>query len=196
MSEERTVMERRSMSKKRSYWHWLGALGAVLVPAIVTAALTLPNTFTAGTVIKAADVNANFAAVVTHASGVDTSIASLQTQVATLQAAAPIAYAKITGATVAAFGGVGTTAVATTGTGFPYNITFTGTYPAAISAAKIVVQATAESAQTGVANAIVNAATTTSISVAVYVWAPPGAGATTTGALPNNPIFVTLSLGK
>ena len=163
----------------------------------------MPNTFTAGTVIKSADMNANFAAVVTHANGVDTSVAALQTQVAALQtqvaalqAAAPIAYAKISGASVAAFGGLGTTAVTTTGTGFAYNITFTGTYPAAITAAKIVVQATAESANSGVANAIVNSATTTSISVSVYVFAPPGVGGTTTGALANNPIFVTLSLGK
>ena len=87
-------MERRSTLKRRSTWHWLGALGAVLVPAVVTAALTLPNTFTAGTVIKSADMNANFAAVVTHANGVDTSITALQTQMAALQAAAPIAYAK------------------------------------------------------------------------------------------------------
>ncbi len=171
-------MERRSTLKRRSTWHWLGALGAVLVPAVVTAALTLPNTFTAGTVIKSADMNANFAAVVTHANSVDTSIAALQTQVAALQAAAPIAYAKISGASVAAFGGLGTTAVTTTGTGFAYNITFTGTYPAAITAAKMVVQATAESANSGVANAIVNSATTTSISVSVYVFAPQGAGGT------------------
>ena len=194
-------MERRS--KKRITWQWLGALGAVLVPAVVTAALTLPNTFTAGTVIKSADMNANFAAVVTHANGVDTSVAALQTQVAALQtqvaalqAAAPIAYAKISGASVAAFGGLGTTAVTTTGTGFSYTITFTGTYPAAITAAKMVVQATAESANSGVANAIVNSATTTSISVSVYVFAPPGVGGTTTGAIANNPVFVTLSLGK
>ena len=189
-------MERRSTLKRRSTWHWLGALGAVLVPAVVTAALTLPNTFTAGTVIKSADMNANFAAVVTHANGVDTSITALQTQMAALQAAAPIAYANISGASVAAFGGLGTTAVTTTGTGFAYNITFTGTYPAAITAAKMVVQATAESANSGVANAIVNSATTTSISVSVFVFAPQGASGTATGALANNPVFVTLSLGK
>jgi len=189
-------MERRSTLKRRSTWHWLGALGAVLVPAVVTAALTLPNSFTAGTVIKAADMNANFNAVVTHANTVETNLGTLQTQVAALQAATPIAFAKISGASVAAFGGLGTTAVATTGTGFSYSVTFTGTYPAAISAAKIVVQATAESANSGVANAIVNSATTTSISVSVYVWVPQGAAGTTTGALANNPIFLTLSLGK
>ena len=45
-------------------------------------------------------------------------------------------------------------------------------------------------------NAIVNSATTTTISLSVYVWAPVGMTGTGTGALANNPVFVTLSLGK
>jgi hypothetical protein len=121
------------------------ALGAVLVPAVVTAALTLPNTFTAGTVIKSADMNANFAAVVTHANGVDTSITALQTQMAALQAAAPIGFARVAGATVSTFGGIGTTSVTATGTGFPYTVTFNGNYPAGITPSKVVVQTTGES---------------------------------------------------
>jgi len=44
-------------------WRWLVALGAVFVPGIVSGALTLPFKFTAGTPIKAADVNANFEAL-------------------------------------------------------------------------------------------------------------------------------------
>jgi len=189
-------MERRSTSKRRSTWHWLGALGAVLVPAVVTAALTLPNSFTAGTVIKAADVNANFNAVVTHANTVETNLGTLQTQVAALQAAAPIGFARIAGTTVTTFGGIGTTAVTATGTGFPYAVTFTGNYPAGITSSKVVVQTTAESSQSGVTNAIVNTATATSISLSVYVWTPVGMTGTGTGALANNAVFVTLSLGK
>ena len=74
-------------------------------------------------------------------------------------------------------------------------MTFTGTYPAAI---------TREGGRpddrrvstSGVANAIVNTATTTSISLSVYVWAPVGMTGTGNGRLANNPVFVTLSLGK
>ena len=44
-------------------WRWLVALGAVFVPGIVSGALSLPFTFSAGTPIKAADVNANFEAL-------------------------------------------------------------------------------------------------------------------------------------
>ena len=64
---------------------WLGVLAAVLIPAIATAALTIPNTFTAGTVIKSADVNANFAAVATSVNADGTNIGSLQNSVAALQ---------------------------------------------------------------------------------------------------------------
>jgi hypothetical protein len=178
--------------KKRSYWHWLGVLGAVLVPALATAALVVPNTFTANTVIKSADVNANFAAVVTHANGVDTAITTLQSQVAALQAATPIGFARVAGATVTGFGGFGTTAVTTTGTGYPYTITFTGNYPATIASTKVILNATAESSNSGVVNASVNSASATSISVSVFVWKSD----VTTGGLANNPIFVTLNLGK
>lgn len=180
--------------KKRSYWHWLGILGAVLVPALATAALVVPNTFTANTVIKSADVNANFTAVVTHANGVDTSIATLQSQVAALQAAAPIGFARVSGATVTGFGGFGTTAVTVTGTGFPYTITFTGNYPSTITTAKIVVSGMAESSNSGVVNAIVNSATTTTISLSLYVW--KSSDTTSLTGLASNPIFVTLNLGK
>lgn len=178
--------------KKRSYWHWLGILGAVLVPALATAALVVPNTFTANTVIKASDVNSNFAAVVTHANGVDTAIATLQSQVAALQAAAPIGFARVAGTAITGFGGFGTTSVTTTGTGYPYTITFTGSYPATIAATKVVVTATAESANSGVVNASVSSASTTSIVVSVFVWKSD----VTTGGLASNPIFVALHLGK
>jgi hypothetical protein len=70
---------------KRKIGRWLGVLAAILVPAIATAALTIPNSFTSGTVIKSADVNANFAAVATAVSSDETSIVSLQNAVAALQ---------------------------------------------------------------------------------------------------------------
>jgi type VI protein secretion system component Hcp len=44
-------------------WRWLVALGAVFVPGIVSGALTLPFTFTAGKPIRASEVNANFEAL-------------------------------------------------------------------------------------------------------------------------------------
>jgi hypothetical protein len=42
---------------------WGIALAGVFVPAIAAGALTLPYTFTSGTAIRAAEVNANFAAI-------------------------------------------------------------------------------------------------------------------------------------
>jgi type VI protein secretion system component Hcp len=47
-------------------WRWLVAAGAVFVPGIVSGALSLPFTFKAGDPIRAADVNANFAALQTR----------------------------------------------------------------------------------------------------------------------------------
>jgi type VI protein secretion system component Hcp len=44
-------------------WRWLVAAGAVFVPGIVSGALSLPFTFKSGDPIRAADVNANFAAL-------------------------------------------------------------------------------------------------------------------------------------
>lgn len=46
-------------------WRWLVALGAVFVPAVALGTVTLPFTFTSGTLIKAGDVNANFTALKT-----------------------------------------------------------------------------------------------------------------------------------
>jgi type VI protein secretion system component Hcp len=44
-------------------WRWLVAFGAVLVPGIVSGALTLPFTFSPGNPIRASEVNANFEAL-------------------------------------------------------------------------------------------------------------------------------------
>jgi type VI protein secretion system component Hcp len=44
-------------------WRWLVALAAVFVPGIVTGALSLPFTFSAGSPIRASEVNANFEAL-------------------------------------------------------------------------------------------------------------------------------------
>jgi type VI protein secretion system component Hcp len=51
-----------SLSRTNS-WKWLVALGAVFVPGLVSAALSLPYSFTSGQPIRAAEVNANFEAL-------------------------------------------------------------------------------------------------------------------------------------
>lgn len=47
----------------QSSWRILVVVGAILVPGIVAGAFQVPNTFKAGTPIKAAEVNENFAAL-------------------------------------------------------------------------------------------------------------------------------------
>ncbi len=47
----------------RKKWRWAVAAAAVFVPGIVTGALSLPYTFSAGQPIRAAEVNANFEAL-------------------------------------------------------------------------------------------------------------------------------------
>ena len=52
-------------SRINRHWRWLVAVGAVFVPAAVMGASTLPFTFSSGTPIRAAEVNANFDALQT-----------------------------------------------------------------------------------------------------------------------------------
>ena len=73
-------------------------------------------------------------------------------------------------------------------------MTFTGNYPASITAGKVVVIATAESSDWGVANAVVNSASTTQISVSVYTWKSNDVA--TTGNRNTNGIYLTLMLGQ
>jgi hypothetical protein len=47
------------------HWRWAVAAAAIFVPAVAAGAVTIPFSFTSGTVIKAADVNANFTALKT-----------------------------------------------------------------------------------------------------------------------------------
>lgn len=47
----------------RTWGRWIGVAGAMLIPAGVMAAITLPKTFVNGTTIVADDVNANFNAI-------------------------------------------------------------------------------------------------------------------------------------
>ncbi|HEY2404820.1 MAG TPA: hypothetical protein VGI10_02410 [Polyangiaceae bacterium] len=44
------------------HWRWLIATGAIFVPAVALGTVTIPFSFTSGTVIKAADMNSNFSA--------------------------------------------------------------------------------------------------------------------------------------
>jgi hypothetical protein len=190
-----TKEHRQMDGHKRSIGRWLGVLAAVLVPAIATAALTIPNTFTAGTVIKSADVNANFAAVATEVNNTETSLASLQSTVSSLQttvtnlqttvtnlqnsvtsvsktvASAPqmVGYAKVYYGSVLAFGGTGTTNVTVSGS-FPNIITFTGSFPSTITANKVQIMATPWAYDYNGLDAEVVSATTTSIVVYIYEW--------------------------
>jgi hypothetical protein len=104
-----------------------------------------------------------------------------------------IAFARIDGATgdVTAVGGVGTkSAVGVRNSTGDYVITFTGRYPKTISAEKVVVQATAESFNFGVANAVVQSVSATQITVEEFTWDSPVA----TEA--DNNCFLTLFLGR
>ncbi len=67
--------EEMKMALKNS-WKWLVALGAIFVPASLMAAVTVPNSFTAGTPIVAADMNANFTSIKTFVDGLETTINS------------------------------------------------------------------------------------------------------------------------
>lgn len=58
-----TEKELRMTSVKANQWRVLGVVGAVFVPSLVVAALSLPHTFKAGDPIKADEVNANFEAL-------------------------------------------------------------------------------------------------------------------------------------
>lgn len=208
---------------KRKIGRWLGVLAAVLVPAIATAALTIPNTFTSGTVIKSADVNANFAAVATAVSSdqatigalqsavatLQTQVASLQTTVTTLQtsltsvqgtvAATPqvIGFAHfnttLNAAGIASFGGSETTSV-TAAAGFPTIVTFTGKFPASITAAKVHILATPEVGDyTGLDAAVQGTPTSTSISIRVYTWETDNIYY---GYQTGGPFFIALLLGS
>ena len=70
--------------------HLSFAVAAVLTMATTAAnagSVTIPNTFTAGTPAKAADVNANFSAVATAVNGSANDVATLQTKILALQKA-------------------------------------------------------------------------------------------------------------
>ncbi len=53
------------MKRFKNSWKWLVALGAVFVPSALLAAVTIPNTFSAGNVIKSSEVNDNFSTLAT-----------------------------------------------------------------------------------------------------------------------------------
>jgi hypothetical protein len=55
-------------------WKWLVAMGAVFVPATLLAAVDIPNTFSAGTPIRAAEMNANFNALETFVNDLETTV--------------------------------------------------------------------------------------------------------------------------
>jgi hypothetical protein len=88
-------------------------------------------------------------------------------------------------------GGVGTkSAAAVRNAAGDYLITFTGHYPKTATADKVVVNATAESSNFGVANAIVQSVSPTQITVEEFTWDSPVATEV------DNNCFVTLFLGR
>jgi hypothetical protein len=104
-----------------------------------------------------------------------------------------IAFARIDGPTgaVTAVGGAGTkSAVGVRNSAGDYTITFTGHYPKTLTADKVVVNATAESASFGVANAIVQNVSSTQITVEIFTWDSPVATEV------DNNCFLTLFLGR
>jgi len=76
------------------------------------------------------------------------------------------AHVQISDDTILGFGGAGTTGVTSSGT----QVTFTGNYPAGITADKLVVLMTAQSGAYAVGNAAINSATPTEIVVYVGTW--------------------------
>jgi hypothetical protein len=71
---------------KLSRSQWIGV--AVLASSLgLAVAVTIPNTFTAGTAISAAQMNANFAAMGTAVTAAETTLATAQGQISTLQTA-------------------------------------------------------------------------------------------------------------
>ena len=104
-----------------------------------------------------------------------------------------IAFARIDGPTgnVTAVGGVGTkSAVGVRNNPGDYSITFTGHYPKTLTADKVVVNVSAESANFGVANAVVQSVSATQITVEEFTWDSPAATEV------DNNCFLTLYLGR
>jgi hypothetical protein len=85
---------------------------------------------------------------------------------------ASIAYAKLSDATgtVMAFGGKGTTQAVASGGGGYWSVTFTGKFPADVTAERLILQSSCESGNYGVANSYVASATPTEIEVVVFCW--------------------------
>jgi type VI protein secretion system component Hcp len=99
-------------SRINRHWRWLVAVGAVFVPAAVMGASTLPFTFSSGTPIRAAEVNANFEALQAKLDAVSGqgSVAAPAIGTLTLAGLSPISIRSFAEAVSVAvsFGGAGT----------------------------------------------------------------------------------------
>jgi hypothetical protein len=109
----------------RKSWKWLVALGAVFVPASVLA-VSVPNSFTAGTPILAAEMNANFAALETAVTALEASVAAVET--AKLDAPATGAY-QLSATGMMSYAWVTCSSTACSISGYAYSST--GTLPTA-----------------------------------------------------------------
>jgi ABC-type proline/glycine betaine transport system substrate-binding protein len=87
---------------------------------------------------------------------------------------AAVAFAKVdlSDGTLKTFGGKGTKSASITDNNSPYSVevTFVGKYSKTITADKVVINATCESDDYGVANAYVSSVSPTNISITVYGW--------------------------
>ncbi len=113
---------------KRKMLRTLGVL-AVFVPLILWAApITTPNTFTAGTVVSAAQMNDNFTAVTNGVNALDTRVTALEAKMSPPTAAGVFAYVGTSvadGAITKTFNSKGGTN-SFTGSGGAYTVTLGG----------------------------------------------------------------------
>ena len=105
-----------------------------------------------------------------------------------------VAFAKLNigTASVLTFGGKGTTsAVVSDGDSNSFvDVTFTGKYPKGITTTQVVINASAESSDYGVANAIATSANSTQLVIEVSGWVSD------TKALNGETVFVSVFLGQ
>ena len=107
---------------------------------------------------------------------------------------AAVAYAKasISTGSILSFGGKGTTSAVVSGTDSNsyVDVTFTGKYPKDITEDQVIINATAQSSDYGVANTVVISATSSQLVVEVSAWVSD------TEVANGETVFLTVHLGQ
>ena len=97
-------MRKFILKKRFSLPEAIGLIGiAVICVSVVSYAVTVPHTFSSGTTAKSSEVNANFAALVSEVTVLETQVAAQQAEIAALQANSAIQlnpYLTISSATI------------------------------------------------------------------------------------------------